>query len=65
MSDREESLKIIDTSESLTVEELKELKKLASMSKTARTIIAFVIGGIMLVGGDKLIEIMQNHGGVH
>ena len=65
MSEREESLKIIDTSESLTVEELKELKRLASMSKTARTIIAFVIGGLMLIGGDKLIELIQNHWGIH
>ena len=64
MNEHEESLKIIDTSESLTKEELAELKKLASMSKTARTIIAFVIGGIMLVGGDKLIDLVQAHGSV-
>jgi hypothetical protein len=54
-----ESLKIVDTRDSLTLEELQELKKLASMSKTARTVIAFVIGGIMLVGADKVIEFMQ------
>jgi hypothetical protein len=59
MSDHEESLKIIDTKDSLTVDELQELKKLAAMSKTARTVIAFVIGGIMLVGADKVIDFMQ------
>ena len=60
MSD-EENLKIIDTKDSLTLDELQELKKLAAMSKTARTIIAIVIGGLMLVGGDKLIEMIQSH----
>ena len=64
MSDNEEPLKIIDTKGSLTVEELQELKKLAAMSKTARTIIALVIGALMLVGGDKLIEFVQAHGQV-
>lgn len=59
MSDHEESLKIIDTKDSLTVDELQELKKLAAMSKTARTVIAFVIGAIMLVGADKVIDFMQ------
>ena len=64
MSDNEESLKIIDTRDSLTLEELRELKKLAAMSKTARTIIALVIGALMLVGGDKLIDFVQAHGQV-
>ena len=64
MSENEESLKIIDTRDSLTLEELQELKKLAAMSKTARTIIALVIGALMLVGGDKLIELVQAHGQV-
>ena len=63
MSD-EENLKIIDTKDSLTLDELQELKKLAAMSKTARAIIAIVIGGLMLVGGDKLIELVQAHGQV-
>jgi hypothetical protein len=57
----EEHLKIIETKDGLTVDELQELKKLAAMSKTARTIIAIVIGGLMLVGGDKLIEMIQAH----
>ena len=64
MSEHEESLKIIDTKDSLTVDELQELKKLAAMSKTARTVIAVVIGAIMLVGGDKLIDFVQAHGQV-
>ena len=43
MSDNEEHLKIIDTKDSLTLDELQELKKLAAMSKTARAVIAVVI----------------------
>ena len=64
MNEHEESLKVIDTKGSLTVDELQELKKLAAMSKTARTVIAVVIGVIMLIGGDKLIDIIQAHGQV-
>jgi hypothetical protein len=64
MNEHEESLKVIDTKDSLTVDELQELKKLAAMSKTARTVIAVVIGAIMLIGGDKLIDIIQAHGQV-
>ena len=64
MSEHEESLKVIDTRDSLTVDELQELKRLAAMSKTARTVIAVVIGAIMLVGGDKLIDFVQAHGQV-
>ena len=52
---------IVDTSDSLTKEELNELKKLVAMSRTARAIIAMVIGGIMLVGGDKIIDMIQSH----
>lgn len=61
MNEHEESLRIVDTSDSLTMDELQELKKLAAMSKTARTVIAFVIGAIMLVGADKVIEFAQKH----
>ena len=64
MNEHEESLKVIDTKGSLTVDELQELKKLAAMSKTARTVIAVVIGVIMLIGGDKLIDIIQAYGQV-
>lgn len=64
MSDEKESLEIVDTRNVLTVEELQELKKLASMSKTARAVIAVVIGGMMLVGGDKVIDFLQTHGTV-
>ena len=64
MSDEKENLEIIDTKNVLTVEELQELKRLVNMSKTARTVIAIVIGGVMLIGGDKLIELVQAHGTV-
>lgn len=61
MSEENESLKIVDTSDSLTKEELQELKRLVSLSKTARTVIAVVMGAIMLVGGDKLLSLLQSH----
>ncbi len=57
----EDTLKIIDTKNNLTVEELQELKKLVAMAKSARMVIAFVIGGIMLFGGDKVIDLLQAH----
>lgn len=60
-NDEEETLRIIDTTNNLTVEELQELKKLAAMAKSARMVIAVVIGGIMLVGGDKVIDLLQSH----
>lgn len=59
------AITIVDTTSSLTQEDLQELKKLIAMSRTARTIIALVIGGIMLVGGDKIIEMVQAHSGAH
>ena len=64
MSEEKESLEIVDTKNVLTVDELQELKRLVNMSKTARTVIAIVMGGVMLVGGDKLIELVQAHGAV-
>lgn len=59
---KDDMLKIVDTSESLTLTELHELKKLAAMSKAARTIIAIVIGAIALVGADKMFDIMHKVG---
>ncbi len=54
MSD--ENLKIIDTSESLTKEELQELKKLAALSKSARVFMSLVFAIVVFVGFDKLFE---------
>lgn len=61
MSENKENLEIVDTKNVLTVEELQELKKLVNMSKTAKTVIAIAMGVVMLVGGDKLIELVQAH----
>ncbi len=54
MSD--ENLKIIDTSDSLTKEELQELKKLAALSKSARVFMSLVFAIVVFVGFDKLFE---------
>ena len=56
----DESLKIIDTSDGLTREELMELKKLAAMSKTAKLIFSVVFSIMMFVGADHLIEWFKN-----
>ena len=55
MSD-DKSLKVIDTSDGLTKEELLELKKLAAMSKTAKLLFTVVFSIMMFVGVDHLIE---------
>lgn len=52
----DENLKIIDTSESLTKEELQELKKLAALSKSARVFMGIVFAIVVFVGFDKLFE---------
>lgn len=51
-----ENLRIVDTSDTLTIEELRELKKLASLSKTTRVVVgvAFAIVGVM--GFPTVIE---------
>ena len=56
MSHDDDSLRVIDTSNSLTKEELIELKKLAAMSKTAKIIFSVVFSIMMFVGVDHLLE---------
>jgi hypothetical protein len=53
MTDRN-SLEVLDTSEALTKEELKELKQLAQLSKSAKWIVAFGIAIVSLFGMDKI-----------
>ena len=60
MKDDDDSLRVIDTSNSLTREELAELKKLAAMSKTAKIIFSVVFSIMMFVGVDHLIEWLKH-----
>ena len=60
MKDDDDSLRVIDTSNSLTREELAELKKLAAMSKTAKVIFSVVFSIMMFVGADHLIEWLKS-----
>jgi Na+-driven multidrug efflux pump len=61
MTDKEQdALKIIDTSNALTKEELQELKRLASMSKMMKLIFSVVFSIIMLVGADHLVEWLKD-----
>lgn len=56
MGSDDDHLKIVDTSDVLTKEELRELKRLASMSKTAKVLLSVVFSVIMFVGIDHLVE---------
>ena len=47
-------LEVVDTSDKLTKDEVKELKALAQMSKTAKWFIATGIALVSLFGMDKL-----------
>jgi hypothetical protein len=47
-------LEVVDTSDKLTVDEIKELKNLAQLSRTAKWIIAGAIGFVSLFGMDKI-----------
>ena len=60
MKDDDDSLRVIDTSNSLTKEELAELKKLAAMSKTAKILFSVVFSIMMFVGVDNLIEWLKH-----
>jgi len=57
-----DDLKIIDTSQGLTKEELIELKKLAAMSKSAKLIMGIVFSLLLFVGFDHLVEWFQHKG---
>lgn len=61
MTDDNDSLRVIDTSNSLTREELAELKKLAAMSKTAKIIFSVVFSLMLFVGFDHLLEWVKSH----
>jgi hypothetical protein len=56
MSHDDDSLRVIDTSNSLTKEELIELKKLAAMSKTAKFLFGIVFSVLLFIGFDHLFE---------
>ena len=58
--EQRQHLHLIDTSESLTLDELRELKKIAQMSRTAKTFLAVTIALVALFGIDKLIELIKH-----
>jgi hypothetical protein len=59
--DDNDDLRVVDTSKLLTLDELKELKRLASMSKSARFLFAIMVGAISLFGIDKLFDLLHGH----
>jgi ABC-type phosphate/phosphonate transport system permease subunit len=54
-------LHIVDTSESLTLEELRELKKLVAMSRTSKTLMMILVGIITVFGIDKILTFIQSN----
>jgi hypothetical protein len=53
-------LEVVDTSDKLTKDEVKELKALAQMSRTAKWIMAGLIGFISLFGMDKIGALLDH-----
>lgn len=53
-------LEVVDTSDKLTKDEVKELKNLAQMSRTAKWIMAGVIGFVSLFGMDKISALFDH-----
>lgn len=60
MDNHEFELEVIDTDGKLTKEELKELKRLASLSKTTRTLFAVAMGFVAIFGFDRLIDLIKH-----
>lgn len=59
----EVEMEVIDDTDprKLTLSEIKELKRLANMSKTARTVLAISIGAVSLIGLPSLVEFLRTH----
>ena len=60
MSGEKDHLEVVDTSDKLTKDEVKELKALAQMSRTAKWIIAGAIGFVSLFGMDKIGSLLDH-----
>lgn len=48
-------MRLVDTEDALTIEELRELKKLASLSKTTRVVFGVIFGVLAITGINPLI----------
>lgn len=58
--DRRNTVTLIDTSHSLTEDELQELKKLAAYSKAARWLVAGIIAASGVLGIDRIIAWLKH-----
>jgi hypothetical protein len=54
-SQQKQDLQLIDTEDALTMEELRELKKLANLSKTTRVVFGVIFGILALTGINPFI----------
>lgn len=55
-NERRRSVRLIDTSQSLTEDELRELKALAGWSKSARWVVAGMLAAGSFFGLDRVIS---------
>ena len=61
MAGHDERLVVVDDSESLTLQEVRELKRLAQLSKTTRALVGIAMGVVMLVGLPQLVDWFKAH----
>lgn len=59
-NERRRTVQLVDTSQSLTDEELKELKALAAYSKAARWLVAGVIATAGFFGLDRILAWLKH-----
>lgn len=56
-----DELQVVDTTNVLTKEELQELKRLASLSKTARVFVIAAMAIVSMIGFPVVIEWFHKH----
>jgi len=61
LHEKDKRITLIDDSESLTLEELHEIKKLVSLSKATKVIAAIVFGIIGLLGLPTVLSWTSKH----
>lgn len=57
--EEDNSIKIIDTSKSLTQEEVKAIKDIIQMTKSAKMVLAIAIAIVTMFGIDKALAVFE------
>lgn len=56
-----ETLKVIDTKDNLTVEELREIKRLVAASRAVKLVMVFAMSLVMIIGFDRIMSFFVRH----